>query len=236
MSKRKSPNLSQFVIHYSDLPKKVRARTVPIRQDLTRVYNGLISLIKTGFGATLNNLPKLKVGAHHLLRRGVVYIKTHRPKHIDIHIKVTFTRLVILFFMFHYLWPHSPHTVAISPPKHNQVKIYKKVPQTALQTVSEASTIDPPQPTPITSGYGCGVYFSGDPDLDWIISRESGGNSCAVNPSSGACGVAQELPCGKSGCALGDGNCEISWMKQYCISRYGSIALARAYWAVHGNY
>ena len=59
-----------------------------------------------------------------------------------------------------------------------------------------------------------------------LIGRESGCNPNAVNPSSGACGVAQELPCGKSGCGLGDGACQVAWMKRYVEGRYGSFAAA----------
>lgn len=59
-----------------------------------------------------------------------------------------------------------------------------------------------------------------------LINRESGCNPNAVNPSSGACGVAQELPCGKSGCSLGDGACQVRWMNSYVLGRYGSWAAA----------
>ena len=55
-----------------------------------------------------------------------------------------------------------------------------------------------------------------------LIRRESGCNPYARNSSSGACGVAQELPCGKSGCSLGDGACQVRWMNSYVIARYGS--------------
>jgi len=57
-----------------------------------------------------------------------------------------------------------------------------------------------------------------------LIRRESGCNPNAVNPSSGACGVAQELPCGKSGCARTDGACQVAWMNRYVKSRYQSWA------------
>lgn len=62
-----------------------------------------------------------------------------------------------------------------------------------------------------------------------LIRRESGCNAYARNSSSGACGVAQELPCGKSGCALGDGACQIRWMNGYVIARYGSWSGAVAF-------
>ena len=59
-----------------------------------------------------------------------------------------------------------------------------------------------------------------------LINRESGCNPNAVNPSSGACNVAQELPCGKSGCSVGDGACSVKWMNSYVLGRYGSWANA----------
>lgn len=55
-----------------------------------------------------------------------------------------------------------------------------------------------------------------------LIRRESNCNPQAVNQSSGACGVAQELPCGKSGCTWGDGACQVRWMDSYVKERYGS--------------
>ena len=62
-----------------------------------------------------------------------------------------------------------------------------------------------------------------------LINRESGCNPNAVNSKSGACGVAQELPCGKSGCSLGDGACQVRWMNSYVIGRYGSWSSALAH-------
>lgn len=69
-----------------------------------------------------------------------------------------------------------------------------------------------------------------------LIRRESGCNPNAINPSSGACGVAQELPCGKSGCALGDGACQVKWMNRYVHSRYGSWANAVSFHNSHNWY
>lgn len=62
-----------------------------------------------------------------------------------------------------------------------------------------------------------------------LIRRESGCNPLAVNSSSGACGIAQELPCGKSGCSITDGACQIRWMNSYVVGRYGSWANAVAF-------
>lgn len=69
-----------------------------------------------------------------------------------------------------------------------------------------------------------------------LIRRESGCNPLAVNRSSGACGVAQELPCGKSGCARNDGACQVKWMNRYVIGRYGSWANAVAWHNSHNWY
>jgi len=69
-----------------------------------------------------------------------------------------------------------------------------------------------------------------------LIRRESGCNPNAVNRSSGACGVAQELPCGKSGCSLGDGACQVAWMNRYVVARYGSWANAVAFHNSHNWY
>jgi len=69
-----------------------------------------------------------------------------------------------------------------------------------------------------------------------LIRRESGCNPNAINRSSGACGVAQELPCGKSGCSLGDGACQVRWMNSYVASRYGSWANAVAFHNAHDWY
>jgi hypothetical protein len=69
-----------------------------------------------------------------------------------------------------------------------------------------------------------------------ILNTESHCNPNAVNPSSGACGLAQELPCGKSGCSLGDGACEMKWFKSYVLTRYGSFAAAMAFHISNGWY
>lgn len=58
--------------------------------------------------------------------------------------------------------------------------------------------------------------------VDWTVSVESSWNPYAVEPTTGACNLGQELPCGKSGCALTDEVCELRWMNSYVMARYGS--------------
>lgn len=126
-----------------------------------------------------------------------------------------------------------PHPVSL--PKASKAAV--KIADTPLQPVAEAVPV-PVVPVVTYTAPTVNSSYSGTGDqyLDWIISRESGGNAFAVNPSSGACGLAQELPCGKSGCTLGDAACEINWMRSYCISRYGSTYNAYLYWIAHSNY
>lgn len=95
-----------------------------------------------------------------------------------------------------------------------------------------ANTI-PGTATAYASG-GCSSWLSaaGVSDIasaQRLIAKESGCNPNARNSSSGACGVAQELPCGKSGCSLGDGACQVRWMNSYVLSRYGSWSAALAF-------
>lgn len=73
-------------------------------------------------------------------------------------------------------------------------------------------------------------------NAQWLIAKESGCNPNAVNSSSGACGVGQELPCGKSGCSLGDGACQVRWMNSYVLGRYGSWAAAVVFHQSHNWY
>lgn len=63
-----------------------------------------------------------------------------------------------------------------------------------------------------------------------LIGGESGCRPGAVNPSSGACGIPQALPCSKMGCSLDDPICQLKWMKSYTIGRYGSFENAYATW------
>jgi uncharacterized protein YabE (DUF348 family) len=57
---------------------------------------------------------------------------------------------------------------------------------------------------------------------DFIVSQESGWNPNAVNPSSGACGLAQALPCSKVPGNPYDPVNSLNWMNGYVMGRYGS--------------
>lgn len=87
-------------------------------------------------------------------------------------------------------------------------------------------------------GGSCGEWIAGAGITDlanasYLIQKESGCNPYAVNKSSGACGVGQALPCSKTGCAMGDGQCQTIWMNSYVMGRYGSWEAAANH---HRNY
>lgn len=76
---------------------------------------------------------------------------------------------------------------------------------------------------------------SGIPESDWayvdsIVTRESGWNPNAVNPTSGACGLGQQLPCGKWPGAWNDPVAALKAQHNYVKSRYGSYAGAVEFW------
>lgn len=62
-----------------------------------------------------------------------------------------------------------------------------------------------------------------------LINKESGCNPNAMNPSSGACGIGQQLPCGKWPHAWNDPVGAMIDMQAYVIARYGSWANALAF-------
>lgn len=75
----------------------------------------------------------------------------------------------------------------------------------------------------------------------FIYQRESGNNPNAVNPMSGACGLAQALPCSKmQPCVtfnewgeikdLGTYECQDTWATNYMLGRYGSWVNAYNFW------
>ena len=64
----------------------------------------------------------------------------------------------------------------------------------------------------------------------FIYMKESGNNPGAVNPSSGACGLGQALPCSKMPCSLSDYACQDAFFTQYMQNRYGTWENAVAFW------
>jgi len=70
---------------------------------------------------------------------------------------------------------------------------------------------------------------------DWtytaqLIKEESSFNKYAINPTSGACGLGQSLPCSKMDCDLADEQCQLDWMKKYIKNRYKTPQRALEFW------
>lgn len=66
--------------------------------------------------------------------------------------------------------------------------------------------------------------------VDYVVSRESGWNPNATNPSSGACGLVQAYPCSKVPGGGYDPVANLQWANGYAVGRYGSWAGAYAFW------
>lgn len=79
------------------------------------------------------------------------------------------------------------------------------------------------------------LIASGIPESEWwavdsIVSRESGWNPNAVNKQSGACGLGQQLPCGKWAGAWNDPVAALKAQYGYVKARYGGYPQAVAFW------
>ena len=69
-----------------------------------------------------------------------------------------------------------------------------------------------------------------------VINRESGCNPNAMNASSGACGIGQQLPCGKWPHVWNDPVGALIDMQAYVFGRYGSWAAAVVQEQLYGYY
>lgn len=73
-------------------------------------------------------------------------------------------------------------------------------------------------------------------DAAELEAREGGFDPGAINPTSGACGLPQALPCKKMGCSLTDIDCQLDWMKGYIGDRYGTVENALKFRIVNNWY
>lgn len=129
--------------------------------------------------------------------------------------------------------------------KKEELKKAELEKQKQLAALKSTSDQNKPVPTPnkqVTGTKSDWLKESGIPESDWtyvdfIVTKESGWNPAAMNPSSGACGLAQALPCRKTGCAnYADPICALKWQYGYVKARYGSYAGAYSFWLRNHNY
>lgn len=77
------------------------------------------------------------------------------------------------------------------------------------------------------------------PAMHYILDHESGSDPYVVNPTSGACGIPQALPCSKLLNVIGsldnvDG--QLDWMVNYVANRYQTPTGAMAFHLSHNWY
>lgn len=129
------------------------------------------------------------------------------------------------------------HTIHVGYPEKNYVELEESKEEKIEKTVEKAKTVSSPKPktaTPISGGNKqTWLQASGIPESQWlavdsIVSGESGWNPNAINPSSGACGLGQQLPCGKwdSYGAWNNPVAALKAMTDYVTWRYGSWSYA----------
>ena len=124
-----------------------------------------------------------------------------------------------------------------------------KLAQASQQVVNNATGTS--TASAISGGKEQWLAASGIPQSEWqyvdyIVSKESGWNPCAYNPSksdcnanpTSACGLAQSLPCGKQS-KYGhwtDPVANLKWQYEYVKGRYGGYAQAYAFWSANKWY
>ncbi len=117
--------------------------------------------------------------------------------------------------------------------------VVKKEPKKEVVIVGTKSKL------PAAGNYGgnpeAWMRAAGIPESEWqyvnfIVERESGWNPSAVNASSGACGLAQALPCSKVPGDWSDPVNSLRWQYGYVQGRYGSYAGAYDFWQANHWY
>lgn len=109
---------------------------------------------------------------------------------------------------------------------------------TTLEAVTQVEVIGTkPNHLPYTGGGTKTEWLSASniPEADWgyadyLVTRESTWNPNAVNKSSGACGLAQALPCSKVPGNPYNPIDSLNWMNGYVNGRYGGWENAYNFW------
>ncbi len=117
-----------------------------------------------------------------------------------------------------------------------QEKLVKAVTGTATASAAPAAS-----KAVISGNKQSWLAASGIPSSEWwavdmIVSRESSWNPNAVNPNGGACGLGQQLPCGKWAGQWNDPVAALKAQHGYVVARYGGYPQAVAFWNSHSWY
>lgn len=133
---------------------------------------------------------------------------------------------------------HNYHVTVVKPRLDAELAA-AQLAQAQLEAATLALNTSKPAPKPVPiSNYDAGsiqarlMALGGQPLVN-LIAKESGFNPYAVNPSSGACGLFQRLPCSVP---LGNADAQIADGMAYIQARYGTSANAWAFWLSHHWY
>ncbi len=105
----------------------------------------------------------------------------------------------------------------------------------------EAAAATPPPSSNISGSKQDWMSAAGIPQdqwayVDFIVQKESSWNPSAVNRSSGACGLAQALPCSKIAGDWSDPVVALKWQYNYVNNRYGGYIGAYDFWRANNWY
>lgn len=117
----------------------------------------------------------------------------------------------------------------------------KPAPQPKQVEAPKPKPVPQPKPVAITGTKTDWMKQAGIPESQWvyvdyIVSRESSWNPLAVNSSSGACSLAQALPCSKIPGDWRDPVNALRWQFGYVTARYGGYAGAYNFWVANHWY
>lgn len=124
----------------------------------------------------------------------------------------------------------------------SQLQAKRQQEATLAVVAKKSAQASSPKPTTQVSGTktdwmrAAGIPQSQWQYVDYIVGRESGWNPNAVNKSSGACSLAQALPCSKIGANWRDPVVALKWQFAYVNARYGGYAGAYAFWSQNSWY
>lgn len=150
--------------------------------------------------------------------------------------------------------PQAPVAMVATPPvqvvEAPQVVVVVATPtptpiEVARPTTAPPKVVATPAPVVVSGTHEDWMRAAGIAESDFgcateIISRESGFNVHATNPTSGAYGIAQALPASKLASAGSDWRdnpiTQLRWMQSYVSARYGGFCPAWAWWQSHHWY
>lgn len=155
----------------------------------------------------------------------------------------TLLRFILAVALFIGLAYEPTREATATPPVDvdKQVVVEQKAekPKTPKQSQPQQQVKPKPKAKPAPKTYSGTKYDwlkqAGIPQSQWeyadyIVSRESSWNPNAVNTSSGACSLAQALPCSKIPGDWRDPVNALRWQHQYVTSRYGGYQQAYEFW------